>query len=169
MNTYKEYAYISLRLCFPDKFFKWKIYKSHEKDFFLICLQKNRYQVFVNCSPILPIWWILFLFLFASFGIHKLFLFLFVQKLAPRIYSYSYSREKLLFADHCYSGERGTISYRAFFLHRIFQHVTWHIPLNSETLWIIDFWSKTVLVFREYLFSPQIGIEIDFLSQLLDK
>ena len=32
--------------------------------------------------------------------IYKLFLFLFVQKLAPRIYSYFYLREKLLFADH---------------------------------------------------------------------
>ena len=42
----------------------------------------------------------LFLFLFASFGIHELFLFLFVQKLAPQIYSYSYLWEKLLFADH---------------------------------------------------------------------
>ena len=49
---------------------------------------------------ILPIRQILFLFLFASFGIHELFLFLFVQKLAPQIYSYSYLREKYLLADH---------------------------------------------------------------------
>ena len=34
----------------------------------------------MNNSRIVPIWQILFLFLFASFGIHKLFLFLFVQK-----------------------------------------------------------------------------------------
>ena len=54
----------------------------------------------MNNSRILPIWWILFLFLFASFGIHKLFLFLFLQKLAPQIFSYSYSWEKLLFTDH---------------------------------------------------------------------
>ena len=50
---------------------------------------------------ILPIWQILFLFLLMTFGIHKLFLFIFVQKLAPPIYSYSYLREKLIFADHC--------------------------------------------------------------------
>ena len=43
-----------------------------------------------NIIPI-PIRW---------FGIHELFLFLFVQKLAPRIYSYSYLRGKLLFPDH---------------------------------------------------------------------
>ena len=49
---------------------------------------------------ILTIWRILFLFLFASFGVHKIFLFLFVQKLDPQIYSYSYLQEKLLFADH---------------------------------------------------------------------
>ena len=45
----------------------------------------------MNYSQILPIWRILFLFLFTSFGIHELFLFLFVPKLAPQIYSYSYS------------------------------------------------------------------------------
>ena len=39
-----------------------------------------------------PIWQILFLFLFPSFGIHKLFLF--VQKLPPQIYSYSYLRKE---------------------------------------------------------------------------
>ena len=54
---------------------------------------------------ILLMWRILFLFLFASFGINKLFLFLFVQKLATWIYSYSYSRDKLLFTDHS-SGQR---------------------------------------------------------------
>ena len=48
----------------------------------------------MNYSQILPIWQILFLFLFASFGFNKLFLFLCVQKLAPRIYSHSYPREK---------------------------------------------------------------------------
>ena len=62
-------------------------------------MRKNKYQVFVNYLQKLPIWQILFLFLFTSFGIHKLFLSLFVQKLAPRIYSYSYLQEKLLFAD----------------------------------------------------------------------
>ena len=56
----------------------------------------------MNYSRILPILRILFLFLFASFGIYELFLFLFVQKFAPQINSYSYSREKLLFADHCF-------------------------------------------------------------------
>ena len=92
---------MSLWLCLQGKFFKWKIYKSQEKKKFLdICLRKNRYQVFMNYSHILPIWQILFLFLFASFGIHELFLFLFVRKLAPRIYSCSYLREKLLFANH---------------------------------------------------------------------
>ena len=53
----------------------------------------------MNYSRILPLWQILFLFLFACFGIHKLFLFLFIQKLAPQIYPYSYLREKILFAD----------------------------------------------------------------------
>ena len=64
------------------------------KEFFKdIFLRKNRYEVFENYLQILPIWQILFLFLFASFGIHKLFLFLLVQKLALQIYSYSYLRE----------------------------------------------------------------------------
>ena len=56
----------------------------------------------MNSSRILPIWRILFLFLFASFGIHELFLF--VQNLAPRIYSYSYSREKKIYSliTECY-------------------------------------------------------------------
>ena len=59
------------------------------------------YQVFVNILRILPIWRILFLFLFVSFGTNKLFLFLFVQKLAPQIYSYSYLLGgKKLFAEH---------------------------------------------------------------------
>ena len=57
-------------------------------------------QVFVKKLRIHPIWRILFLFLFASFEIHKLFLFLFIQKLAQRIYTYSYLRVKELFADH---------------------------------------------------------------------
>ena len=56
----------------------------------------------MNNLWIVPVWQILFLFLFASFGLHKLFLFLFVQKFAPWIYSYSYSQEKYLFADHCH-------------------------------------------------------------------
>ena len=34
-NIYKEYEYISLWLCLPCKFFKWKIYKSKKKDFCL--------------------------------------------------------------------------------------------------------------------------------------
>ena len=38
---------------------------------------------------------------YSCFGIHELFLFLSVQKMAPPIYSYSYLRENLLFADHC--------------------------------------------------------------------
>ena len=78
-----------------------KYIRGKKKKFLDIILRKNRYQVFVNYLRILSIWQILFLFIFASFGIHKLFLFLFLQKLAPQIYSYSYSREKLLFADHC--------------------------------------------------------------------
>ena len=78
-----------------------KYIRVKKKKFLYILLRKNSYQVFMNYSRILPIWWILFLFLFASFGIHKLFLFLFIQKFAPRIYSYSYSLEKLLFPDHC--------------------------------------------------------------------
>ena len=85
-NIYKEYEYISLWLCLLGKFFKWKIYKSQEKEIFRHFFEKNRYQVFMNYLRILPIWQILFLFLFASFGIHKLFLFLFVQNLAPQIY-----------------------------------------------------------------------------------
>ena len=48
----------------------------------------------MNYSRILPILQILFLFLFTSLGIHKIFLFPFVQNLAPQIYSYSYSWEK---------------------------------------------------------------------------
>ena len=78
-----------------------KYIRVKKKKFLEIFKEKNRYQVFVNYSRMLPIWWILFLFLFTSFGIHELLLFLFVQKLALRIYSYSYSREKLLLADHC--------------------------------------------------------------------
>ena len=30
LNIYKEYAYISLWLCLPGRFFKWEIYKSQE-------------------------------------------------------------------------------------------------------------------------------------------
>ena len=74
-----------------------RVRKKINWEFFL---RKNRYQVFVPFLKILPIRQIIFQFLFASFGIHKLFLFLFVQKLAPQIYSYSYSQETLLFADH---------------------------------------------------------------------
>ena len=77
-----------------------KYIRVKKKKFLIILLRENRYQVFVSYLGILPIWRILFLFLLASFGIHKLFLFLFIQNLAPRIYSYSYSREKLLFTDH---------------------------------------------------------------------
>ena len=43
---------------------------------------------------VLPVWQILFLFLLVSFETCKLFLFLFIQKLALRIYSYSYLRGK---------------------------------------------------------------------------
>ena len=57
--------------------------EKKEREYFL--------KVFVNNSPILPL---LFLFLFASYEIHKLFLFLFLQKLAQQIYSYSYLRGK---------------------------------------------------------------------------
>ena len=111
MNIYQEYEYISLWLCLPGKYFKLKIYKSQEKEIFRHYLKKKYiYQVFVNYSWILPIWQILFLFLFASFGVRKLFLFLFVQKLAPQNYSYSYLREKLLFADHC-PGYTGSVNY----------------------------------------------------------
>ena len=63
-------------------------------------MREKIFQIFVNNLQIVPIWRILFLFLFARIGIHELFLFLFVQKLARRIYSYSYLREKFIFADH---------------------------------------------------------------------
>ena len=53
-----------------------------------------------NYLRIVWVWQILFLFLFACFEIYELFLFLFMEILAPQIYSYSYSWEKLLFADH---------------------------------------------------------------------
>ena len=56
--------------------------------------QTKKIKVFVNYIRILPSWQILVLFLFASFKIQKLFLFLFVQKLAVQIYSYSYLWEK---------------------------------------------------------------------------
>ena len=102
LNIYKEYSYISLWLCLLGKFFKWKIYKSQEKEIFRQFLREKRYHVFVNYSWILPIGRILMLFLLACFGIHELFLFLFVQKLAPQIYSYFYLQEKLLFADHLF-------------------------------------------------------------------
>ena len=62
--------------------------------------KKKTFLVFVNSLQILPISQILFLFLFSGFENYELFLFLFVKKLAPRIYSYSYSQGKLLFADH---------------------------------------------------------------------
>ena len=65
-------------------------------------MREKIFQIFMNNLWIVPVWQILFLLLFASFGLHKLFLFLFVQKFAPWIYSYSYSQEKYLFADHCH-------------------------------------------------------------------
>ena len=55
-------------------------------------MSKYRYQVFANYLRILPIWRIFFLLLFANFGIHELFLFLFLQNLALQIYSYSKSK-----------------------------------------------------------------------------
>ena len=101
-NIHKEYEYISLWLCLTGYFSNERYVRVKKENFLEIFSRKNRYQVFVNYLQILPIWLILFLFLLASFGIHKLFLFLFVQKLGPRIYSYSYLRENLLFADHWY-------------------------------------------------------------------
>ena len=77
-----------------DKFIRVKKKKLLEK------YEREKCFKFVNNSWILPFWQISFLFLFISFGIHELFLFLFVQKLAPRIYSYSDLQEKKLLADH---------------------------------------------------------------------
>ena len=45
-------------------------------------MRKNIFQAFMNNLQIFPTSQILFLFLFASFEFHKLYLFLFVQKLA---------------------------------------------------------------------------------------
>ena len=91
-----KYENISLWFCLAGKFFKWKIYRSREKEIMRkkIEKKKKKCQVFMNNLWILPIWWILFLFLSASFKIHEVFLFLFVHKLAPQIYSYSYLRGK---------------------------------------------------------------------------
>ena len=92
LNIYIDsIPYISLWLCLPGKFFKWKKYKSCKTEIITKTLRKNIFQVFVNNLQILPIWQIVFLILFISFGIHKLFLF--VQKLALRICSYSNLRE----------------------------------------------------------------------------
>ena len=49
---------------------------------------KIKIHLFVNNFQIIPIWRIVFLFLFPRFKIHKLFLFLFIQKFAPQITSY---------------------------------------------------------------------------------
>ena len=99
-------------------------------------MRKKRNHVFVNYLRILPIWRILFLLLFASFGIHELFLFLFVQKLDPRIYSYSYSREKLLFADHCYKPD---ISFFMPYLTTFVKKIFW------GRVSFICFWEKYLL------------------------
>ena len=77
----------------PVNFSNVKYIWVKKKKFLENKLREKIYQVFVNYSRILPIWQILYLFLFASFGIHELLLFHFVQKLATRIYSYSFSRE----------------------------------------------------------------------------
>ena len=84
----------------PGKFFQMKIYTSEEQDIVTKRERKKIHKVFVNNLQILPVWQILFLFLFASFETHKLFLFLFVQMLALQNYSYSYLQEKYLFAEH---------------------------------------------------------------------
>ena len=79
----------------PVGFWNEKYLRVKKKLFLEFFLRKNVFQVFVNNSRILSIWQILFLFLFAGFGIHERFLFLFVHKLSPRIYSYSYSKGKI--------------------------------------------------------------------------
>ena len=68
---------------------------------------ENIFLVLVNKLQILPSW--LFLFLFASFEIHRRLLFLFVQKLPPQIYSYL--PESKLFAEYCGLVARFCISF----------------------------------------------------------
>ena len=84
------------------KFPKWKIYKNQEKDF----LEKSEGKINFRYLwiPRKYFWQILFIFWFASFVIHKLPLFLFVQKLALQIYSYLYSQENILFAEDWFVG-----------------------------------------------------------------
>ena len=96
----------------PVNFSNEKYIRVKKEKCLEIFLRKNRYHVFVNYLRIL------FLFLFASFEIQELFLFLFVQNLAPRIYSYSYLRKKLLFADH-WEIEPTTIFYHLVFSYYI--------------------------------------------------
>ena len=103
------------------------IYES--RNFFLdIFVRKKHIPVFVNYLIILPIWQILFLFLFACFGFHELFLFLFIQKLASQTCSYSYLREKLLFADHCYINPVHNCFFYKSYLHPILNSLTFYEP-----------------------------------------
>ena len=140
-------------------------------------MRKKRYQVFVNYSQILTIWRILFLL--ASFGINKLFLFLFVQKLATWIYSYSYSREKLLFADHS-SGQRLIPSIgkpkRIFFFFLFFFFPTIFGFFEKNVILLIFFlhffsfqdWAKLAssgwIVYSYYFFSKK-----KYILKILDK
>ena len=79
-------------------------------------MKKKIVQVSVNDLRILSIWQILFLFKFASFENHKLFLILFVQKLTPQIYSYSYLQGKLPFAEHWYRTlDYNTVGYKTYY------------------------------------------------------
>ena len=69
---------ITVCFCLAGKFYKMKsFFESRTRR-----NEEKRSKFFVSL--------IIFLILFASFEIHKLFLFLFVQKLATQIYSYSH-------------------------------------------------------------------------------
>ena len=109
---YIKYVNISIIFCLPGKIVKWKVKNLYQWQtiyiFFCIKIKKKRkeiFYVFLNSLQILVVWQIIFLFLFASFEICKPFLFLFVQKLACQIYSYSYSqKKKKIFAEHWKGG-----------------------------------------------------------------
>ena len=65
---------------------KYIIYMSQKENYEKKEKEKSISRI-CDTKRILPIW-LICLLLFASLEIHVVFLFLFVQKLAPRIYSY---------------------------------------------------------------------------------
>ena len=85
IQFFSNYGFVCQVSFSNDKYIQVKKKKLWEKK-----SEKGIHQLFVNNLQILSIRQILFLFRFSNVKIHKLLIFLFVEKLPPPIYSYSY-------------------------------------------------------------------------------